>query len=492
MPDVNDMDLVRQFASQNSEVAFDELVHRHIDMVYSAAIRFTGNAVDAQDVTQAVFIILAKKAVRLSERTVITGWLYETTRFASARFLRTQNRRHMHEQEAYMQSSLNEPDSISRWTQLAPYLEAAMSRLSERDRALLAFRFYQKKTGAEAAALLGIREDAAHKRTARALEKLRSFFSKRGIALSAVAIASAVTANSVQAAPVGFAKTVSTLAITKSAAASSSILPLVKGTLKMMTWVKAKTAVVLCASALFAAGTAKVTIDTIEEHENEKWQLGNFEYELLTKPPFKAVILPTKVSLRSKHGTSGISMAGGRILEINSSPEKILYFAYSTNGSLNPCRTLIKAVLPTNKFDFISNLPKGAKEALRLEIEKKFKVVGRFETIETNVFFLRANDPEKLTPSTSKISQTSIGEGKITAQGAYMDFLADSLENFIGIPVIDKTALTNKFDLSLQWGRSGPDQAGSDDLRKTLLNQLGLELIPGIAPVEMLIVEPSK
>src|SRR5580658_4866319 len=132
MPDANDMDLVREFARNNSETAFAGLVQQHVNLVYSVALRCTGNDCDAQDVTQAVFIILARKAASLRKHTVLTGWLYETTRFTAMRLLRTQARRQAHEQEASMQSNLDESGADNMWRQLAPHLEAAMSRLAER------------------------------------------------------------------------------------------------------------------------------------------------------------------------------------------------------------------------------------------------------------------------------------------------------------------------------------------------------------------------
>src|ERR1041385_6181516 len=203
MTDAQDKDLLRQFARDNSEAAFAELVRRHINLVYSVARRCTGNDDDARDVTQAVFIILARKSASLREQTLLTGWLYETTRFIATRLLRTNARRHAREQEAFMQSTLNETETENVWTQLAPHLETAMEKLNAADRTLLVLRFYENKTGAEAAALLGIREDAAHKRVARAIEKLRKFFGQRGVIISGAAIAGAFSPIPIKAAPAG-------------------------------------------------------------------------------------------------------------------------------------------------------------------------------------------------------------------------------------------------------------------------------------------------
>lgn len=265
MLEESDMILLRQYADDNSEQAFAELVRRHVNLAYSVALRRTGNMADARDVSQAVFIILAKKAAHLRNRSVLTGWLYETARLSSVRLLRTRARQQTRDQEAYMQSTLNEPDTEGFWQQLAPHLEDAMMRLGERDRTLLALRFFENKSAMEAAAALGISEQAAYKRTNRALDKLRLFFTRRGIALSAAALVGVVSAHSVQAAPAGLAQTISTVALAKGAAGAGSTLSLAKGTLKLMAWTKAKTAVVIGLAVFLAAGTTTLTIHQLHK-----------------------------------------------------------------------------------------------------------------------------------------------------------------------------------------------------------------------------------
>src|SRR5580692_49875 len=115
-----DMDLMQEYAAGNSEPAFAQLVQRHINLVYSVALRCVGNSQDAQDITQAVFLILVKKLPTLCARTTLTGWLYETTRFTARQLLRTKARQQAREQEAYMQSIVQQPDTNDIWKQLAP------------------------------------------------------------------------------------------------------------------------------------------------------------------------------------------------------------------------------------------------------------------------------------------------------------------------------------------------------------------------------------
>jgi len=124
-------------------------------------------------------------------------------------------------------------------------------------------RFFENKTGAETAALLGIREWAAHKRAERAVEKLRAFFTKRGIVLPAAALTAAISSNSVQAAPVTLAKIVTAVAIAKGAAASGSTLTLIKGALKIMAWSKMKTAIIVGIAVMLTAGTTTVVVKKI-------------------------------------------------------------------------------------------------------------------------------------------------------------------------------------------------------------------------------------
>ena len=260
MAELDDHQLLAQFARENSEAAFAALVERHVGLVYSVAHRSAGNAHAAEEITQAVFIILAKKADKMPQHAVLSGWLYQTTRLTAANFLRTEIRRQHREQEAYMQSLLNEPNATETWMRIAPLLDGALDKLGSRDRDAIALRFFENKSFAEVGQATGASEDAAKVRVNRALEKLRKIFTKRGVTLSALAIAGAVSTNSVQAAPVVLAQSVTAVAIVKGSIATASTLTLVKGTMKTMTWLKMKFAVGVGVATLLAGGVATVAV----------------------------------------------------------------------------------------------------------------------------------------------------------------------------------------------------------------------------------------
>ncbi|HEY2082517.1 MAG TPA: sigma-70 family RNA polymerase sigma factor [Verrucomicrobiae bacterium] len=254
MQELDDSSLLREYAESASEAAFAALVRRHINKVYSVALRHTGNPAQAEEITQAVFVILAKKSRHLGRGVIVSGWLYQTARFTAITFLRSEIRRVRREQEAYMQSSLNE-DQPDLWRQIAPLLDAGMARLNEKDRHAIVLRYFDGKSMSEVGAALGANEDAAKKRVGRALEKLRNFFTKRGVISTTAIIAGVISANSVQAAPATLANSVGALAIAKGAAGSASTLTLIKGALKIMAWTKAKTTIVTSAAIILIATT---------------------------------------------------------------------------------------------------------------------------------------------------------------------------------------------------------------------------------------------
>ena len=266
MSDSPDAELLEQFARNQSEAAFAELVERHLGLVYSTAFRKTENPQHAEDIAQAVFIILARKARSLGSKTVLLGWLYNTARLTAANFQRAEWRRIRREQEAFMQSTVNEPATDALWRELSPLLEDAMAGLGTSDRDAIVLRFFQNRSMAEVGAALGASEDSARMRVNRALEKLRKFFIKRGSVSTTVAIAGLISSNSVQAAPAGLAQNISAVALAKGAAASTSTVSLVKGALKVMAWTKAKTAMVAGAVILLAAGTATIPIYVHQAH----------------------------------------------------------------------------------------------------------------------------------------------------------------------------------------------------------------------------------
>ncbi len=490
MPEPDDIALLRQYAEGRAESAFATLVEKYVNLVYSTALRSAGHPHAAEEITQAVFIILARKAGQLPRNVVLSGWLYQTTRLTAANFLRTEIRRQKREQEAYMQSLLNEPGPEV-WPQIAPLLDAAMERLGEKDRHAIVLRFFENRNLRDVGLALGASEDAAKMRVNRALEKLRKFFAKRGVTLSATAIAGAVSTGSVQAAPVALAKSITAVAVAKGVAASGSTLTLVKGALKLMAWTKAKTAIIVGTGLMLAAGTTTVTVEKIQNYRGYPWQVQNFDSRVLDKVPPQVAIVPAKFA---RFGGSGY--ANKKMMGLGISVTNILQYAYGGSSA----RTIFPDRVPPGRYDFIANLPSGNEAALQKEIERKFGLVGRREIRDADVLLLKiqnadASGLKSAEPRRRERNSTSSsrsGAGEFSCRNEQLSDLAWFLEGRFEFPVIDQTGTTNHFDIDLKWNEPNWQHPNLDGLKKGLRDQLGLELMPSREPVEMLVLEKAN
>jgi uncharacterized protein (TIGR03435 family) len=483
----DDMALLREYAQRNSEEAFATLVSRHVNLVYSVALRQVRDPHLAEEITQAVFIILARKAKSLGDKTILAGWLCRTARYVSANALTIQRRRQHREQEAHMQSVLNESENEA-WLQIAPLLDTALAQLGETDHNAVVLRFFEGKSMKEIGLALGANEEAAKKRVNRAVEKLRKFFTKRGVTLSAAVIASAVSANSVQAAPAMFAKTATIVALAKGAAAGGSTLTLVKGALKIMAWTKAKTSIVAGVVVLLATGTTTVTVKEIQKHWTYSWQVRPFNRRVLDQAPPQVKIVPSKY-----RPFGGTYSSGDKRLGLAMPALYILEDAYSFQPYT---RVVLTTELPLDSYDFIASLPSGNGEALQQEIKQRFGVVAKREIIETNVLLLtvKFSNASGLKPSVKRGGLESMGQGELNCVNEPISALSDYLESYFDIPVLDRTSLKGRFDFDLKWDEQR-DQQGQplpDPLKQALIDQLGLEVVPSREPIEMLVVEKVK
>ncbi len=212
--------LLEQWKRQKSQAAFAALVTRHLDFVYSVCLREMGDPALADDVTQVVFLLLARKAPSLGPDTRLTGWLFQTARFACKNALRRDASRRRREQKVgeQMRTEASEQDAL--WEQVAPRLNAALASLAAKDREAVLLRFADGLSFSELGTALGTSEDAARMRVARALTRLRGFFAKQGVSVTALVLTGLLVGRTTQAAPASC-----TAAVQQIAARNLALLP---------------------------------------------------------------------------------------------------------------------------------------------------------------------------------------------------------------------------------------------------------------------------
>jgi RNA polymerase sigma factor (sigma-70 family) len=231
-----DLDLLARYTRQHAEDAFAEIVRRHLDLVFSAALRQVRSPQLAEEVAQSVFTDLARQAHRLAPGTVLTAWLYQVARRTAIDVVRREARRQIREQTACELTAMNAPALLGQspmepeadWTHIEPLLDEAMGALGEPDRAAVLLRYFENKSLREVGQTLGTNEDAARKRVDRAVERLRQFLAKRGVAAGASGLVVIISANAVQATPAALAASISAAALVGTAGSVSIALTATK------------------------------------------------------------------------------------------------------------------------------------------------------------------------------------------------------------------------------------------------------------------------
>lgn len=231
----------------------------------------------AEDVTQSVFVALANNAARLTNRANLCGWLHQTAQNIAAQTVRTIERRRAREREAATMNQLLSSASEISWEQIAPHLDAALGELGEPDRDALFLRYFKNYDLRTVGTTFGISDDAAQKRVSRALERLRAFLAKRGVTVGAGGLALVISANAVQAAPVGLAVTITATAIAGTAVFTSTAIATTT-TIAMTTIQKAfvtATVAVLAGAGIYEARQASHRQDEVQALHQSQGSLIN-------------------------------------------------------------------------------------------------------------------------------------------------------------------------------------------------------------------------
>jgi uncharacterized protein (TIGR03435 family) len=496
MQAMDDMALLREYATGNSETAFETLVSRHVSFVYSAALRQTRDPHLAEEVTQAVFIILAQKAGKISNKTILTGWLFKATRFTALAQTRAAVKHRRREQEVQMQSEFQSPAADEIWNQMSPLLDEALAALGEKDRQAVLLRFFENKSLAEVGNMLGMGEDTARKRVSRALGKLHRYFNRRGISSTTAIIAGQISANSIQpVVPAALAKSVTAAALAKGTAASTSTLTLIKGALKIMAWTKAKIAIVTGAGLLVAAGTTTVVVEKAisPAMDGSLWEA---KVENLDKAPPVLIIRPTRFS----DIVMVVGGPGGQVISSQNRPVMnrtiahnldvggLIQFAYACYS--RP-KLVLPAGVPTNHFDLMLTLRTNQLETLQKAIQRQFGLAAHREIRETEALQLQVKDPGLLAMHASKPGSKmdlKTGTNFWSYSNSPFDRPAEILSEFFSQPVVLEPGLSGNYDFTYRW--ENPDDRKPAVSKE--LAQAGLELVPTNMPIEMLVVEKVK
>ncbi|MCH6255611.1 sigma-70 family RNA polymerase sigma factor [Puniceicoccaceae bacterium K14] len=324
----DDFELIRKYSREDSSEAFEELVKRHLDLVYSVAYRQVGgNDALARDICQEVFISLARCADEIREEVVVSGWLYRAARYTALKAMRSERRRAEREIEALRMDEIDDDDRVRDWEKVRPVLDEAVSELTEIDRSAVCLRFYEKRSFSEIGELLSLSENAARMRVSRALDQLSGVLGKRGIRSTVTALGVVLGGQNAIAAPVGLsASIVSGVGLGTVAVAGSSVL----GTLitVMSTSKISLVGVSLIGSLIIGVGlyergcleSAQLEVDALR---SEVKSTGNLDSQIATLRTSLKELMAKQLSLQeSMADPDELGPHGFSLLEMEEAMEK--------------------------------------------------------------------------------------------------------------------------------------------------------------------------
>jgi RNA polymerase sigma factor (sigma-70 family) len=280
----NDHELLEQFVRKQSQDAFTALVDRHLNLVYSAALRQVQSPQLAEEISLSAFTRLARHAATLAPDTILTAWLYQVTRHLAVDVIRSEARRQSREKAALQMSAINEP--AADWSHIEPLLDEAMQLLDDTSRAAILLRYFENKSLQEVGAAIGVSEDAAQKRVSRAVDRLREFLSKRNVTIGAGGFVALISVHAVQAAPAGLAVAVSTGAVLASATISTTSAVAITKTIAMTTITKSLVAVALTGAVVVGlyqtrqVSKLRAEVQALQQDQSQQTALSNQVQEL--------------------------------------------------------------------------------------------------------------------------------------------------------------------------------------------------------------------
>lgn len=503
---IPDRELIEAFVRGNSERAFRDLVERHARWMFAAAFRQLRDRQLAEDATQAAFIVLLQKAHAMPSNTKFSTWLFSVLQFTVKNLGRARRRQRFHEFRAAARDIEPVSSQAAASNDVADRLDVAVASLPSSDRATILLRFYQDLSFDQIAQSLGISEAAARKRTQRAIHVLRR---KLGVDVNPDLITLGA-AYGIDQLPSALIQTITTGALTARAggAIPASILTATKGTAIFMAATKVKIVaaiVIVCflaapativairyAPSLFAESAGPTVAQSAVQPRGEPWEIEDISSYMVGRLPAEVKILPTRFPDSSISRLAGFAPGSDKYVGIRVSAANILAVAFKWDQE----RIIFVNGEPQENYDFVTTMPKGALEALKMEVKSKLGLVAHPEVRNVDVLQLKVKNPNArgLMPPTRGedfFFSTDNGDARIHWDNSSLSRVPEILEGYCKMPIVDGTGLTQHFSVDVKWKELGDADPTHDALKKALLDQLGLELVPGRASIQMLVVEKS-